>query len=93
IESGDYRYIVKRVDLKEKVYEDTEENEYYEFFEDFADTVEYEKYENYVKSFFGDITVDAVLVDSRTLQNTFLSADVDRYYQEILYYYYGISSH
>ena len=91
IESGNYQYIVKRVDLKEKVYEDTEENEYYEFFADFEEVVEYDKYENYVKSFFGDIVIAEEIITKYSLENTFLSADVDRYYQEILYYYYGIS--
>ena len=88
IESGDYRYIVKRVDLKDKVYDD---DDYLEFFTDFEDTVEYDKYENYVKSFFEEITVVDAIVNSYTMEETFLSPYVDEYYRNILYYYYGIS--
>ncbi|MBE6664967.1 MAG: hypothetical protein E7603_01925 [Ruminococcaceae bacterium] len=88
IESGDYRYIVKRVELKEKVYDD---DDYLEFFADFEDTVEYDKYETYVKSFFEDIQVVDEIVNSYTMEETFLSPYVDEYYRNILYYYYGIS--
>ena len=106
ITSGDYQYIVKRIDLKADVYEKYEkdengdvlkdendkevENKYYEFFEDFEETVKYDKYEKYVESYFDQITVDSAIVESYTLQNTFLSPYVDYYYQMILYYYYGI---
>ena len=88
IESGDYRYIVKRVDLKEKVYDD---DKYLEFFTDYEETVEYDKYENYVKSFFEKIQIDETIVNSYTLEETFLSPYVNDYYRQILYYYYGIS--
>ena len=88
IESGDYRYIVKRVELKDKVYDD---DKYLEFFTDFEDTVEYDKYETYVKSFFEKINVVDAIVNSYTMEETFLSPYVDEYYRNILYYYYGIS--
>ncbi len=106
ITSGDYHYIVKRVELKAGVYEEFEkdengnvikdendkevENKYFEYFEDFEETVEYDKYEKYVEGFFGEIKVDTAITDSYTMQKTFLSPYVDYYYQMILYYYYGI---
>ena len=106
ISSGDYHYIVKRVDLKAGVYEEFEkdengnivkdendknvENKYYEYFSEYEATVEYDKYEKYVESFFGEIKVDTSITDSYTMQKTFLSPYVDYYYQMILYYYYGI---
>ena len=106
ITSGDYQYIVKRVDLKDGVYEEYEkdengnvikdesgkevENKYHEFFEDFESTVEYDKYEKYVESFFDKITVETSITNSYTMEKTFLSPYVDYYYQMILYYYYGI---
>lgn len=88
IESGDYRYIVKRVELKDKVYDD---DDYLEFFTDFEETVEYDKYETYVKSFFEEISVVDAIVKEYTMEETFLSPYVDEYYRNILYYYYGIS--
>lgn len=106
ITSGDYQYIVKRIDLKANVYEEFEkdengetvkdengkevENKYHEFFEDFEETVEYDKYEEYVEGFFGEIKVETSITDSYTMEKTFLSPYVDYYYQMILYYYYGI---
>jgi hypothetical protein len=106
ITSGDYQYIVKRIDLKAGVYEEFEkdangevvkdengkevENKYYEFFTDFKSTVEYDKYEKYVESFFGEINVVTEITDKYTMAKTFLSPYVDYYYQMILYYYYGI---
>ena len=106
ITSGDYHYIVQRVDLKAGVYEEYEkdengeikkdeegkniENKYFDSFADFEETVEYDNYEKYVESFFGKITVDTAITDSYTMQKTFLSPYVDYYYQMILYYYYGI---
>ena len=68
ITSGDYHYIVKRVDLKAGVYEEYEkdengeikkdeegkniENKYFDQFKDFEETVEYDNYEKYVESFW-----------------------------------------
>lgn len=91
IESGNYRYIVKRVDLKDKVYEQNDENKYAELFKGFDKTVEYDKYEQYVKSFYGEIKSEDAIIATYSLQKTFLSPYVDQYYQDILYYYYGIS--
>lgn len=88
ITSGDYKYIVKRVELKEKAYDD---DKYLEFFTDFQDTVEYDEYEAYVETFFGKINVVTTITDTYTMQETFLSPYVDEYYRNILYYYYGIS--
>ena len=106
IASGDYHYIVQKVELKAGVYEEyvkdengeimkdedgkNVENKYFDSFTDFEETVEYDNYEKYVESFFGKITYDSTITDSYTMQKTFLSPYVDYYYQMILYYYYGI---
>ena len=106
ITSGDYHYIVQKVELKAGVYEEYEkdengeivkdengknvENKYFDSFSDFEENVEYDNYEKYVESFFDKITIDTAITDSYTMQKTFLSPYVDYYYQMILYYYYGI---
>ena len=91
IEDGDKRYIVKRVDLKAKVYEQNDENKYKDLFKDFDKAVEFDMYENYVKGFYGEIKKEDSIISTYTMKDTFLSRDVDRYYRDILYYYYGIS--
>ncbi len=88
IESGNYRYIVKRVELKDKVYEDTDENEYAEFFEGFKDSVEYDKYETYVKGFFGEIQIVDAILNSYTVADTYLNKKSELY-RDLLYYRYG----
>ncbi len=89
IESGNYRYIVKRVDLKDKVYEQNDENKYKEFFVDFDKAVEFDKYENYVKDFYTEIKVDEAILSKYTLKDTFLSPAVNDYYNNILSQYFG----
>ena len=106
ISYGDYQYIVKKVELKPYAYEEFEKdengetvkdengkevaNKYYEFFTDYVDTVEFDKYEKYVEAYFEQIQVNTSITDAYTMKDTFLSSYVDYYYQQILYYYYGI---
>ena len=106
IKVGDKRYIVKKIALKDYVYDEFErdaegqivkdesgkevENKYFEFFEEFESTVNYDKYEKYVETFFDDIVVKNDVIGNYTMADTFLSPYVDDYYRMILYYYYGI---
>ena len=85
IESGDYRYIVKRVELKDKVYDD---DKYLEFFTDFEDVVEYDKYENYVKGFYDQIQIVDTIVNKYTIADTYLNPKSELY-RDFLYYRYG----
>ena len=79
IESNKCQYIVKRVELKDKVYED---EKYLELFEEYEDTVKYDKYENYIETFFDDITVDEAVAAEYTVADTYLSKYADLYYQQ-----------
>ena len=85
IESGDYRYIVKRVALKDKVYDD---DKYLEFFEDYEDAVELDKYENYVKGFYDQIQVNTTILAQYTMANTYLNPK-SNLYRDFIYYRYG----
>lgn len=79
IESNKCQYIVKRVELKDKVYEN---EKYLELFEEYEDTVKYDKYENYVETFFDDITIDEAVSAEYTVADTYLSKYADLYYQQ-----------
>ena len=79
IESNKCQYIVKRVELKDKVYED---EKYLELFEEYEDTVKYDKYENYIETFFDDITIDEAVSAEYTVADTYLSKYADLYYQQ-----------
>lgn len=81
VSSSKYQYIVKRVELKDKVYED---EKYLELFEEYEDTVKYDKYENYIKTFFEDITIDEAVSAEYTVADTYLSKYADLYYQQYL---------
>ncbi len=77
IESGDYIYIVKRVELKEKAYEDAyegaEDTEYAELFESYKDTVKSVKYDEYLKELAKNVVSDESILSEYTMANTFLS--------------------
>lgn len=77
--SDSYQYIIKRVDLKPKAYED---EKYLELFEGYEDTVMMDKYEKYIETFFDSITVDTAIASEYTMQDTFLSSYADLYYQQ-----------
>lgn len=89
IESSKCQYIVKRVELKDKVYED---EKYLELFEEYEDTVKYEKYENYIETFFDDITIDEAVAAEYTVADTYLSKYADLYYQQLLSSYLSSAS-
>lgn len=89
VSSSKYQYIVKRVELKDKVYED---EKYLELFEEYEDTVKYDKYEKYIESFFDDITVDEAVAAEYTIADTYLSKYADLYYQQWLSSYLSSAS-
>ncbi len=86
VSSDAYKYIVKRVELKEAAYSD---EHYADLFDGYEDTVMYNKYEEYLKSFFEDIATDEEVSGKYTFTDTYLSEYADLYYQ---YYIYGLIS-
>ncbi len=86
IDSDAYKYIVKRVDLKEKAYED---ETYADFFESYEETVKYGKYEDFIKTYFDDVVVDEAVAGRHTVADAYLSEYADLYYQ---YRQYGLIS-
>ena len=83
--SDAYQYIVKRVELKEEVYND---EAYESLFADYETTVMYTKYEDHIKTFFDNVVVDQAVSGRYTFAETFLSEYADINFQ---YYYYGLS--
>lgn len=77
IESGSYMYIVKRVDLKEKAYEDAYENaedtEYADLFEDYKDTVADDKYEQFLEKYVNAVVEDEDVTGKHTMASVDLS--------------------
>ncbi len=87
VSSDAYQYIVKRVDLKDAVYND---DHYLSLFDGYEDTVMYDKYENHIKTYFENITVDEAVSARYTFTDTFLSEYADVNFQ--YYYYYGMGA-
>lgn len=85
VDSDKYQYIVKRIDLKEKVYD---ADAYLDLFDGYDVTVKYDKYENLIQSYLEDVVVNDTVVSAYTMKDTPLSDYVDDYYQNYLYYYY-----
>ena len=83
--SDAYQYIVKRVELKEEVYND---EAYESLFADYETTVMYTKYEDHVKTFFDNVVVDQAVSGRYTVADTYLSEYADINFQ---YYYYGLA--
>lgn len=75
---GEYTYIVKRVDLIDKVYDS---EDYADLFSEYGDTVKYNKYDGVVEVYSDTVTEDATALEKYTMEKTFLSKYVDYYYQ------------
>lgn len=77
ISSGDYIYIVKRVELKEKAYEDAFENaedkEYADLFSGYTDTVKNSKYSNYLEELCASVKIEDSIVNKYNMAGTYLS--------------------
>ncbi len=82
VNSDAYKFIVKRVELKDAVYND---EHYADLFEGYGDTVKYDKYETHIKSFFESVTIDQAVAGRYTIADTFLSEYADYVFQQ--YYY------
>ena len=87
VSSGDYIYIIKRVELKEKAYKDAEENaedkEYAELFKDYIDTVKSSKYSNYLEELCASVVTNDAIINKYNMTKTYLSQAIrerDNYY-------------
>jgi hypothetical protein len=74
---GEYTYIVKRVELLDKVYEN---DDYAELFSDYDSTVKYDKYDGVVDAYDSAVTENETALAKFTMEGTFLSKYVDYYY-------------
>ncbi len=81
LESGEYIYIVKRVELEEKAYtqadEGAENTEYAVLFEDYHTTVSNDKYEKFLEEYVSAVTVNEEIVGKYKMSTTKLSSAID----------------
>lgn len=75
---GEYTYIVKRVELVDKVYAS---DDYKDLFSDYEDSLMYDKYDKVVEAFTDGIVSDDALLGKYSMKTTFLSKYVDYYYK------------
>ncbi len=87
IDSDKYQYIVKRIELKEGVYN---EDKYLELFEGYEDTVKFDKYEKLIETYFENVTVNEAVAAEYTMKDTFLSTYCNDYYTQYIYSLYGL---
>lgn len=77
IESGSNMYIIKRVELKEKAYEDAYENatdtEYADLFEDYKDTVANYKYEQFLEKYVNAVVEEKDVTGKYSMASVALS--------------------
>lgn len=77
IESGSNMYIIKRVELKEKAYEDAYENatdtEYADLFEDYKDTVADYKYEQFLEKYVNAVVEEKDVTGKYSMASVALS--------------------
>ncbi|MCR5457731.1 MAG: hypothetical protein K6F14_06615 [Clostridiales bacterium] len=78
ISDGKYTYIIKRVELREKAYED---EEYADLFKDYEETVKYDKYDDLIENYVELIESNDAVIEKASMANTFLTEYVDYYYQ------------
>lgn len=83
ISDGAYTYIIKRIELAEKAYED---EDYSELFTSYTDLVQDGKYEKYLEPYITLIVVPSDITTKYTMTNTFTSEYVDYYYTYMQYY-------
>ena len=84
-DTNKYTYFVKRIDLADKIYDDSE---YSDMFSGYKDTVKYNKYDGVIESYDAAIKVDTDTINSFSMKQTFLTEYVDVYYY---YTHYGRS--
>lgn len=83
ISDGAYTYIIKRIELLEKAYED---EDYKELFTSYKDLVQDGKYEKYLEPYITLIVVPSDITTKYTMTKTFTSQYVDYYYTYMQYY-------
>ncbi len=85
VSSGKYLYIIKRIDLTEKAYEqaedDAEDKTYADIFTSYTTTVKNYTYSEKLEELAKDIVVNDTVIDKYTMADTFLSKEI--------YYTYG----
>ena len=84
---GEYSYIVKRVPLIEKVYDEELHPEYVDLFDGYTGSVQDEKYSKLIEKYVDSVTVDEEVINGLSMEKTFLSKSVDYAYQQSLYSY------
>lgn len=77
ISDGKYTYIIKRIELKEKAYED---EEYADLFKSFDNNVEFDKYEKLLEPYTELVVVPENLSGKYKMSTTFTTDYVDYYY-------------
>lgn len=82
---GEYSYIVKRVPLIEKVYDEEAHPEYTDLFTNYTDNVQDEKYSKLIEKYVDSVTMDEEIVNSLSMQKVYLSKSVNYAYQQSLY--------
>lgn len=78
ISDGKYTYIIKRIPLRDKVYED---EDYSDLFSSYKDTVKFDKYDKLVENYVNLIEVNDSAIANSSMAKTFLTEYVDYYYQ------------
>ncbi len=85
VSSGKYRYIVKRIDLTEKAYEqandDAEDKTYADVFTNYKTTVKNHTYSEKLEELAKSITTNSTVLDKYKMKDTFLAKEI--------YYTYG----
>ena len=82
---GEYSYIVKRVPLIEKVYDEETHPEYAELFENYTENVQDEKYSKLIEKYIDSVTMDEEIINTLSMQKTYLSKSVNYAYQQSYY--------
>jgi hypothetical protein len=78
VSDGKYTYIIKRIPLRDKIYED---EEYEDLFSSYAESVKYEKYDSFLKNYATLIEVNDSVISKMSMAKTFLTEYVDYYYR------------
>ena len=84
---GEYSYIVKRVPLLEKVYDEESHPEYADLFANYESSVQDEKYSKLLEKYVDSVVIDEATVNKLSMEKTYLSKSVDYAYQQSLYSY------
>lgn len=84
IADGKYTYIVKKIELIDKAYED---EKYKDLFANYDDSVMYDKYQKVCDEITKDVVIDTNVAGKYSIKNTYLTPFVDDYYNQQRYSY------